>query len=70
MIDDTQIVDLLFAGLADGSLPMPSLNTLYMFVFPARTTVTVGTFASCANFFGYHDSARRHGVEVAYAVVA
>jgi hypothetical protein len=70
MIDDAQIVDLLFAGLADSSLPMPTPNTLYMFVFPAQTMVTVGTFASCDDFYGYHDSARHNGVEVAYAVVA
>jgi hypothetical protein len=70
VIDDVQIVDLVFAGLADGSLPAPTANTLYMFVFPTRTMVTLGGFASCDDFAGYHESARRNGVEVVYAVIA
>jgi hypothetical protein len=70
VIDDNEIADLLFAGLADGSLPMPTPNTLYTFVFPTLTMVTYGSSASCEDFLGYHDAARRNGVEVAYAVIA
>jgi hypothetical protein len=67
-IDDREIVDLLFAGLADGSLPAPTADTLYMFTFP-NNHVTYGSSTACVEFRGYHDSARRNGVEVAYAVI-
>jgi hypothetical protein len=67
-IDNSEIVDLLFAGLANGSLPAPTANTLYMFTFPG-TFVTYGGSGGCGRFDSYHDSARRNGVEVAYAVV-
>jgi hypothetical protein len=73
MIDDSDIVGNLYAGLADGSLPKPSGNladALYMFHFPATTTVTAGSSKSCVDFGGYHNSARRGGVEVSYAVIA
>jgi hypothetical protein len=72
-IDDTDIVKLLYAGLADGSLPKPAgglADALYMFFFPARTTITAGGDTSCDAFGGYHNSARQGGVEVAYAVIA
>jgi hypothetical protein len=72
MIDDTQIVSLLYAGLADGSLPRPvggSASVLYMIYFPRQTTVT-GPGQSCVDFGGYHLSARQGGVELSYAVVA
>jgi hypothetical protein len=67
-IDNSEIVDQLFAGLADGTLPAPTANTLYMFTFPG-STVTYGASMGCVDFDAYHDSARRNGVEVAYAVV-
>jgi hypothetical protein len=73
MLDDTDIVNLLYSGLAAGTLPKPSGNladALYMFHFPATTTVTAGTTKSCTDFGGYHNSARRSGVEVSYAVIA
>jgi hypothetical protein len=69
-IDDTEIVDLLFAGLADKTLPPPTPDTLYLLNTPERTVVTAGTALSCREFGGYHASARRDGIELAYAVVA
>lgn len=72
MIDDTQIISLLYAGLADGSLPRPASglsDVLYMIYFPMQTTVT-GPGQSCVDFGGYHKSARQGGVELAYAVIA
>jgi hypothetical protein len=66
-IDDAQIIDLLFVGLADHSLPAPTPDTLY--VFNAPSTVTFGGLRSCIDFGGYHGSARRDGVELAYAVI-
>lgn len=73
MIDDTQIVSLLYAGLADGSLPRPAgglADVLYMIYVPMQTTVTLGPATSCVDFGGYHKSARQGGVELSYAVVA
>lgn len=68
-IDDREIVDLLFAGIADGSIPSPTAATLYMFYFGTQTAVTAGSSKGCEDFLGYHDAARRLGVEVAYAVI-
>ena len=75
-IKDTEIVDLLFRGLADGTLPQPAGgglgDVLYVVNFPAHTVVTAGTAGidkSCTDFGGYHASARRNGVELAYAVI-
>jgi hypothetical protein len=73
MIDDTQIISLLYAGLADGSLPKPVgalADVLYMIYFPMQTTVTLGSARSCVDFGGYHKSARQSGVELLYAVNA
>ena len=73
-ITDTQIVDLLYLGLADGSLPKAPAGgageVLYVFHFPSHTVVTSFDDKSCDVFSGYHGSARRNGVELAYAVVA
>jgi hypothetical protein len=67
------IVDLLFGGLADRSLPLPVTgsagDTLYVAYFPAATVVTAGGATSCIDFGGYHGSARRNGIEIAYAVM-
>lgn len=69
-IDDSGIVSLLYAGVADGSLPRPAADVLYMIYFPATTTITAGPDKSCEAFGGYHNSARRGGVELSYAVIA
>ncbi|HEX3760016.1 MAG TPA: hypothetical protein VHW23_14975 [Kofleriaceae bacterium] len=73
MIDDTDIVTLLYSGLADGSLPKPTgglASVVYMIHFPATTLVTAGGSMSCVDFGGYHNSARQNGVELSYAVIA
>jgi hypothetical protein len=73
-ITNAQIADLVFAGLADGSLPKPPggdlRDALYMLQFPKETVISFGSSMSCVDFGGYHASARRNGVEVAYAVIA
>ncbi|HEX8108421.1 MAG TPA: hypothetical protein VF516_11870 [Kofleriaceae bacterium] len=72
-IDDSDIVALLYAGLANGSLPKPAgglASALYMIWFPASTTVTAGLDKSCDVFGGYHNSVRQGGVELSYAVIA
>jgi hypothetical protein len=72
-ITDTEIVNLLFQGLADGSLPQPAGGSLgdvlYVVYFPLHTVVTAQHDRSCVDFGGYHSSARRSGVELAYAVI-
>jgi len=70
-ISDAQIADLVFARIADGTLPQPtSPDLLYMLYFPQHTVISLGGDTSCADFGGYHLSARRNGVELAYAVIA
>ncbi len=72
-IDDSDIIKLLYAGLADGTLPKPAGglgDVLYMLWFPATTTVTAGPDKSCDAFGGYHNSVRQGGVELSYAVIA
>jgi hypothetical protein len=73
-ISDTEIVTSLFQGLADGTLPQPAAGGLgeviYVVNYPSHTVVTAGSATSCVDFGGYHASARRNGVELAYAVIA
>jgi hypothetical protein len=49
----------LAAHVADGSLPAPDANTLYVLYFPDTTTITLDGTQSCAvgGFSGYHKSA-------------
>lgn len=71
-ISDAEIVDLLYAGLADRTIPKPGdglAEVLYMVHLPSHTVVTAGSATSCVAFGAYHDSARRNGMELAYAVV-
>jgi hypothetical protein len=68
-ITDDQIVDLVYAGLGDHTLPAPAADTLYMVFFPSTTTITAGSERSCVDFGGYHGSAR-NDIELAYAVIA
>jgi hypothetical protein len=73
-LSDTEIVDLLFQELAAGDLPLPPVDgpgeLLYVLDVPSSTVVTLSGLTSCTDFGGYHASARRNGVEVAFAVVA
>jgi hypothetical protein len=73
-ITDAQVKDLVFQGVASGSLPRPGSGSLgdvlYMLYVPRQTAVTAGSDASCVDFAGYHSAARRDGVELSYAVIA
>lgn len=73
-ISDQQIVDSLYARIAAGTLPRPTGaglgDALYVVMFPSHTVVSSPDGLSCRNFNGYHNSARRGGVELAYAVIA
>ena len=76
-ITDDEIVSLIAAGIADGSIPQPAnhdlSNVLFAIHFPASSTVLLSnaqhSAQSCLSFLGYHDSARRNGIEFSYAVV-
>lgn len=73
-ISNVQIADLLFQGVADGSLPKPAdgdlSQALYIAYFPAHTRVAFDSSdSSCDDFGGFHLSARRDGVELIYAVI-
>lgn len=72
-LTDAQVVDLVFQGIAAGSLPKPADgnlgNVLYVLHLPAQTTETAGNESSCVDFGGYHSAARRNGVELSYAVI-
>lgn len=70
-ITDEEIVDLLHARIADGTLPAPTAvpDLLYQVHFAPGTVVTAGDSVSCVAFGGYHSAARRGGVELAYAVL-
>lgn len=73
-ITAAEIVDLVFQGVAGGGLPRPSSgnlgDVLYVLYVPSQTVVTAGNATSCVDFGGYHNSARRDGVELSYAVIA
>ncbi|HYQ03678.1 MAG TPA: hypothetical protein VER96_33625 [Polyangiaceae bacterium] len=57
-ISDSQIATWIDARVADGSLPKPSVNTVFVLFFPAETTITAGTSASsCNDFAALHEFA-------------
>jgi hypothetical protein len=74
LITDAEIVDMVFQGVASGSLPRPADgnlgDVLYVLHLPVQTVETAGSSSSCVDFGGYHNSARRNGVELSYAVIA
>lgn len=70
---DDALAELLFRGVADGTLPRPTTgdlgDVLYVVHLPAQTVVTTEHEISCVEFAGYHEAERRRGVELVYAVV-
>ena len=55
-IADSDIQQMLNDGIANGTLPQPTANTLYFVYLPSGTTVTQGGVSSCQTFCGYHDT--------------
>jgi hypothetical protein len=53
-ISDVQIASWIDARVADGTLPTPSANTVFILFYPADTNLTFGTSPSCAGFAGFH----------------
>jgi len=57
---DVKIASWLAARIGDGSVPVPSSDTVFVLFFPSGTTIgvmsDVGTGTSCAQFAGLHES--------------
>ncbi len=76
-MSDAEVQAWLRARLADGTLPAPTDQSIYLLYYPQTTTITFddssGSAASCQVFLGYHstiDVASGGGtVPVAYAVI-
>jgi hypothetical protein len=68
-ISDGQIQTLLHNLIADGGLPAPAANSIYVLFFPDTTTVTRSGLAGCAGFGGYHYETSYQGTKYAYAVL-
>jgi hypothetical protein len=68
-ISDAQIQTFLANGVASGTLPTPSANTLYVVYYPTGTSVTAGSAISCVSFSGYHSQTTIASTSVAYVVI-
>lgn len=69
-ISDGDIGAKLKALVANGTLPPPDANTLYMNHFAPTVTITMGGASSCQQFCAYHSTiANGNGVNINYAVV-
>lgn len=55
-VQDSDIQNLIAQGIADGTLPATTPNSLYFVFLPNGVTVVQGGGASCQVFCGYHDS--------------
>jgi len=65
-VQDSDIQNLIAQGIADGTLPATTPNSLYFVFLPNGVTVVQGGGASCQVFCGYHDS---FGGNIYYAVM-
>ena len=57
-IDDSAIKTTLQSWIDAGLVPAPSLDQVYVLNFPPGTSITMGTDASCAQFCGFHGTAK------------
>jgi hypothetical protein len=69
-IDDPGVRAWVEQRIADGTLPPPPQDAVYIVFYPAGTTITLFGETSCQSFGGYHESATAGGLPVAYAVLA
>jgi hypothetical protein len=71
--DETDIIPMVQALVADGTFPASDVNALYTMYFPQSTTITLEGAQSCAQFGAFHDSApittEAGVVYVAFAVI-
>ncbi len=73
-VTDTQIVSLLQARIADGTLPAPGATNaelVFLVYFPQGTTIDdgTGTIMCLDDYSGYHASAKSSGTSFGYAVL-
>jgi len=54
---------------ADGTLPAPTAQTLYVLFMPMSVTINVDGEVSCMSIGGYHDSLTVGALDVPYAIV-
>jgi MYXO-CTERM domain-containing protein len=73
-LNDTDIQTELIAQLNAAALPAPlvdmagNVNSLYMFDFPAGTTITLVGLQSCSSFGAYHGTVTYQSASVPYGV--
>ncbi len=68
-IDDAQIAADLASRVAAGSVAQPDGETVYVYVFPAGTTVTTHGVTTCTSIGGYHAEATLGQGSAPYVVV-
>ena len=54
-VTDAAIQSFIQTQIAKGTLPKPTVNSLYFVYLPPGVSVAQGTQRSCRNFCGYHD---------------
>ena len=70
-VTDSQIQGVLAAWVADGGIPAPDSDTIYLIYYPASTTITMSGSVGCQGFGGYHEQFELpNHVPVTYGVVA
>jgi hypothetical protein len=70
----SSLQDFLLARIKDGTLPAPTLNTIYAVYLPSGVSVTLDSATSCQEFGGYHNTltattANGGDMPVAYAII-
>jgi hypothetical protein len=68
-VTDTDVTVLISALIADGGVPAPTANSIYVVYYPESTTITSNGGASCYSFGGYHSFFSLDGGYVVYAVI-
>ena len=57
-LDDSAVGPLVRAAIANGSFPMPNVNTAFSFIVPTKTKSTLQGSAGCQAYGGYHAETR------------
>jgi hypothetical protein len=68
-LGESDVEKLIDTNIMTGVMPVPTQNTIYLFYFPATTTISGATGTSCQQYNGYHGYMSSGGVAFAYAVL-
>ncbi len=68
-VTDSDVQALLAARISDGTLPAANGRTIYLFYYPASTTISKGAGKSCQDFAGYHGWTKVGGFDAPYCVI-